>query len=112
MDGQEVLVQSSVEWLGAKEGQNLVLKTNTRNNRYVFFGTATPISIMIMGSHQQDPEKRRRTFYRKPPGGEEEFWYLDPGLANTPLRVGSSTMTNFNLLNRVKLVEQEQDANM
>ena len=68
---------------------------------------------MNMGSHQQDPERSRRTFYRiSRDGGKEKFWYLDPKLANAPVDVGTSTLTNFNLLNRVKLVEKEEDANM
>ena len=63
VDGREMLVQTSIEW-GTKEDKTLRLRTNTRNTRY---GTATPISVINIGSHQQDPERSRRTFYRTAP---------------------------------------------
>ena len=71
VDGRELLVQTSVEWAGTKEDKTLLLRTQTRNTRCVFFGTASPISITNIGNHQQDPEKSRRTFYRKNPAEVE-----------------------------------------
>ena len=68
--------------------------------------------MMNLRDHLMDAEKSRRTFYRTPPGGVEEYWYLDPVSIHVPVQVGGSTVSNFNFLNRLKSVEQEEDANM
>ena len=112
VEDHEVLVQSSRDWSGVKEGQYHRLQTDTRNTWYCFFGTATRISMMNLCDYLLDDERNRRTFYRTPPGGVEEYWYLDPASIHVPIQVRGSTVSNFNFLNRLKSVEQEEDANM
>ena len=59
VNGRDMIIQTSKDWTAQKKDGVFTVNSAVHNSSYVFFGTATPVSVMKLGSHRQEMDCSR-----------------------------------------------------